>query len=541
VPDAALAAAAAAAAPGADPDAYDAAETAPVPERWLPHAVRVTVRAAGGVAVEQADAAEALQPSAAEAAAAVAAGDVWAVYELGGMVALIRPRSGEAEAAGGSGSAAEAQRREEGHLVAIVRVRPPYVERAGAFAAADAGAPPPLTPGVSPLVRGVAPRAPPGAPPPAPVPEEEARAVTPPPAEAADAELEEDAEAAAAAAAEEAAGLRTPQPGARGAAAAEQRTPGGAPAPADAPTSDWVVLNDFTVTPVARDEVAQLYGASKQPCVLLFTRADAPPPPPLPPPVMTEAAYARLTRARPPPPGATWRPLDMGAERPRPGMLLGIDAEFVALSPADKAVRPDGSEQVLRPPRLGLARVSVVRGAGPAAGVPLQDDYVRAVEPVHDYLTRYSGLQPGDLDPAAARHANGVTSLKAAYLKLRYLVDAGCRFCGHGLSSDFRCINMLVPPAQLVDTVELFRFKRQRKLSLRFLARYLLGADIQRGSHDSIEDARTALALYAKYTQLCEAGALQATLLEMYRFGKQYGWDGSAPAAVWPLAAQQQA
>jgi len=48
----------------------------------------------------------------------------------------------------------------------------------------------------------------------------------------------------------------------------------------------------------------------------------------------------------------------------------------------------------------------------------------------------------------------------------------------------------------VVDTVELFHFKRQRKLSLRFLAGYLLGAAIQQDTHDSIVDARTALSLF---------------------------------------------
>ena len=50
--------------------------------------------------------------------------------------------------------------------------------------------------------------------------------------------------------------------------------------------------------------------------------------------------------------------------------------------------------------------------------------------------------------------------------------------------------------AQVVDTVELFHFRRQRKLSLRFLAHQLLGVGIQATSHDSIVDARTALQLF---------------------------------------------
>jgi PAB-dependent poly(A)-specific ribonuclease subunit 2 len=43
----------------------------------------------------------------------------------------------------------------------------------------------------------------------------------------------------------------------------------------------------------------------------------------------------------------------------------------------------------VRPSRLGLARVSVVRGAGPAKGTCCIDDYIRGVEPVYDYLTKF--------------------------------------------------------------------------------------------------------------------------------------------------------
>jgi hypothetical protein len=45
--------------------------------------------------------------------------------------------------------------------------------------------------------------------------------------------------------------------------------------------------------------------------------------------------------------------------------------------------------------RLALARVSVLRGSGPAAGTAFIDDYVACVEPVVDYLTRWSGIRPG--------------------------------------------------------------------------------------------------------------------------------------------------
>ena len=78
--------------------------------------------------------------------------------------------------------------------------------------------------------------------------------------------------------------------------------------------------------------------------------------------------------------------------------------------------------------------------------------------------------------------------------------------------------------AQLRDTCDLFCFKRQRRLSLRFLASYLLGLDIQAATHDSIEDARTALQLFHLYERLAADGSLQARLLEIYRWGKAHGW-----------------
>lgn len=71
---------------------------------------------------------------------------------------------------------------------------------------------------------------------------------------------------------------------------------------------------------------------------------------------------------------------------------------------------------------------------------------------------------------------------------------------------------------QVIDTVELFRFKRQRMLSLRFLASYLLGHQIQATCHDSMEDARAALRLYEQYKKLVEEGKFQDSLAEIYRW-----------------------
>lgn len=78
------------------------------------------------------------------------------------------------------------------------------------------------------------------------------------------------------------------------------------------------------------------------------------------------------------------------------------------------------------------------------------------------------------------------------------------------------------------DTVDLWRLPNQRKISLRFLASYVLRADIQDEVHDSIEDAKTALLLYRAYEDMVagEGGEerLMKFLREMYRYGNSTNW-----------------
>jgi len=192
----------------------------------------------------------------------------------------------------------------------------------------------------------------------------------------------------------------------------------------------------------------------------------------------------------------------------------------------------DGRRVVREPMRLGLGRVSVLDGRmrnskDHLGGKHFIDDYIISPEPIVDFLTRFSGLHIGDLDPSISPHH--LIPLKIVYLKLRHLVDSGCIFVGHGLTTDFRIINLFVPPAQVKDTVELYRLPGQRKISLRFLAAYVLQKGIQGDTHDSIEDARIALLLYRKYLELERQGKEHVSRMihAIYECGRKTKWKSA--------------
>ena len=186
-------------------------------------------------------------------------------------------------------------------------------------------------------------------------------------------------------------------------------------------------------------------------------------------------------------------------------------------------VHSDGTQKTIRPRVNALGRVSVVRGWGEQEGDAFIDDYVVIHDRIVDYLTSYSGITQADLDPKQTKH--NLVTFKVAYKKLWVLLNLGCRFLGHGLKTDFRVINIHIPKCQVIDTQELLYLPaRLRKLSLSFLAHVLLSENIQQETHDSIEDARTALKLYRKYLEFKDAGILERMLLEIYNKGQKLGF-----------------
>ncbi|KAL0092235.1 ubiquitin carboxyl-terminal hydrolase-domain-containing protein [Phycomyces blakesleeanus] len=287
----------------------------------------------------------------------------------------------------------------------------------------------------------------------------------------------------------------------------------------------WYLFNDFLVKSIRHDEVLSLKGTWKTPSVLQYTRIDLDSLldlEKLPSEVDYSLLFKDLSIAKQPvvePRHEILTPEEM----PKPGTIVAIDAEFVALNQEETEIRSDGTKSLIRPSTLTLARVSVLRGDGEKENVPFIDDYIATSEPVVDYLTEFSGIEAGDLDPKTSRYT--LVPLKVAYKKLRMLVDLGCIFVGHGLNKDFRIINLLVPPEQIIDTVDIYHIRnRQRKISLRFLAWHLLHQDIQSESHDSIEDARTALVLYKKYLEYRENGTFGQVLEDVYEAGHRANW-----------------
>ncbi|CAX45153.1 pab1p-dependent poly(a)-nuclease, putative [Candida dubliniensis CD36] len=286
----------------------------------------------------------------------------------------------------------------------------------------------------------------------------------------------------------------------------------------------WYLFNDFLVMPIPEEEVFDLQPSWKKPIVIMYQRqTDQPQFNYLTTPsvfgnnyddsILYRDHFAEGIRKG----HQLEYKLLTQQESPIPGSLVAIDAEFVMLKPEELEIHYDGYKKLIKPKQLSLARISVLR----ENGIPFIDDYIVHTSKIYDYLTNFSGIEQDDLNLTLSKRENLVT-LQTAYRKLWLLLNLGVIFVGHGLYNDFRTINLQVPEKQIRDTAVIYYksdFKRQ--LSLKFLAYVMLKEKVQKGNHDSIEDANTALLLYKKYQNLYNKEDFESILNYIYSEGQQ--------------------
>ena len=258
----------------------------------------------------------------------------------------------------------------------------------------------------------------------------------------------------------------------------------------------WFLFNGFAVQPNDLEEVTNFRGSFREPCIIQYRAQNRDED------MMMSSKYS----------------CDNDVHSVADAKIVAIDTEFVSVQLEKSTIDVNGGKRTLVEGRSALARMSII---DVISGEVIVDDYVRPQEPVVDYLTRFSGIRPGDLDP---QRNPRVISTRTAYMKLRSLIDRGCVFVGHGLENDFQVMSLYVSPRQIIDTLRIYHRPNRRWISLRFLANFLLKRDMQQDVHDSVEDARAALELYEMALKLKSECRFDEVLHDIYIHGDEVDW-----------------
>ncbi len=107
-----------------------------------------------------------------------------------------------------------------------------------------------------------------------------------------------------------------------------------------------------------------------------------------------------------------------------------------------------------------------------------------------DYRSAVSGILPV--------HMQAAMGFKQAQEEIDALIHDRI-LVGHALSHDFEVMLLSHPRQKIRDTSRYKPLCPQRPRALKALASEELGLDMQQGAHDSVIDARVAMAIYTKH------------------------------------------
>lgn len=175
-----------------------------------------------------------------------------------------------------------------------------------------------------------------------------------------------------------------------------------------------------------------------------------------------------------------------------------VKARYVALDCEMVGVGSSGKQSA-------LARASLVDWNGNV----LLDSFVQVPSKVTDFRTQYSGVLPRHLQ---SHNAMSVDDCRAKVTELLH----GKILVGHALRNDLQALMLTHPAEDIRDTAKYRPYQRcggdgkYRPRKLRDLVAEHCGMTIQRPgeSHDSIDDARAALALF-KVSRVAWEAALE--------------------------------